>query len=304
MSKVVIPATATLAALALAGAQAQDVGSAALTAVPVADGIYMLMGAGGNIGVSVGPDGVLLIDDQFAPMVPKIDAAIAELSDSPVRMVLNTHWHWDHTGGNEAYGTAGALILAHDNVRRRMASRQYSAFFNRETPPSPAAALPVVTFDQTLTLHINGDAITALHVPLAHTDGDAVVLFEKANVVHMGDTYFNGFFPFIDGERGGTVWGMVRAIDAILPRLDAQTRVMPGHGPLSDVAGLERFRDMLEDVAQRIQSLKDEGRTVEEVVAAAPTAAYDAVWGGGFIKPEQWVRLAYDALGDCDCERR
>lgn len=303
MSRVVTTAIAALAALALPGARGQDAASASITTVPVADGIYMLMGAGGNIGVSVGPDGVLLIDDQFGPMVPKIDGVIAELSDSPVRMVLNTHWHGDHTGGNEAYGLAGALILAHDNVRVRMASQQFSAFFNRETPASPPAALPVVTFDNTLTLHLNGDSITALHVPLAHTDGDAIVLFEKANVVHMGDTYFNGFFPFIDAERGGTVWGVVRAIDTVLPRLNAQTRVMPGHGPLSDVAGLRRFRDMLEAVAQRIQSLKDEGRSVEEVVAAAPTAPYDAAWGGGFIKPEQWVRLAYSALGECACER-
>jgi glyoxylase-like metal-dependent hydrolase (beta-lactamase superfamily II) len=238
----------------------------------------------------------LLIDDQYAPLVPKIRAAVAEIGDGPIRMVLNTHWHGDHTGGNEPLAGEGALIVAHDNVRVRMSSKHFSAFFNSTTEPSPPGALPVVTYDTAVTLHVNGHTLRAQHVPPAHTDGDSIVFFEEANVVHMGDTFFNGMYPFIDGDSGGSVTGMVAAADAVLAQIDADTKVIPGHGPLSDRAGLQAFRDMLATVAERVGTQIEAGRTVEQVVASKPTAEFDAQWGRGFIKADDWVALVHAVM--------
>lgn len=295
--RILRPLAALLGLLVAAGSQAQqDFSQVSIETIPVAEGIYMLMGAGGNIGVSVGDDGVVLIDDQFAPLAPKIQAAVARLTDRPITMVLNTHWHGDHAGGNEHLASAGALIIAHDNVRLRMSQSHYSAFFDTRTPPSPAAALPVVTFASTATLHVNGQTLRAEHVPPAHTDGDAIIWFEEANVVHMGDTFFNGLYPFIDFSTGGSVAGMIAAIDAALPRMDADTRVIPGHGPLSDKAGLQAFRDMLATVTGRIEAMMAAGRSLAEIQAARPTADYDDQLGGGFIEPDQWVALIHGGL--------
>jgi len=279
-------------------AGAQNARSASITTIPVATGIYMLMGQGGNIGVSLGADGVLLIDDQFAPMNEKIAAAIRDITDRPVKMVLNTHWHGDHTGGNEQFGEAGALIIAHDNVRKRMNSTQFSSFFRSETPPSPAAALPVITFDSEITLHINDMTIHAVHVVPAHTDGDSIISFREANVLHLGDTFFNGFYPFIDIDSGGSIRGMIEVVDRALPRINAETKIMPGHGPLADRKALVAYRDMLQAVADRIDTLIASGSTRQQVIDAKPTADYDAEWGDGFIKPDQWVGLVYALLAD------
>ena len=210
-------------------AQQQDFSKVELRTLPVAEGVYMLMGAGGNIGLSVGKDGVLMIDDQYAPLTDKILAAIGEITDQPVRMILNTHWHGDHTGGNENLAGRGALIIAQDNVRTRMSTRYFSEFFKSEVPPSPAAALPVVTFSQSVTLHLNGQTIRAEHMPPAHTDGDSVIWFEGLNVVHMGDIFFNEWYPYIDFDAGGSVTGMIEDVDQVLSRLDDQTKVIPGH---------------------------------------------------------------------------
>jgi glyoxylase-like metal-dependent hydrolase (beta-lactamase superfamily II) len=277
-------------------APGQDFENVQIETVPISAGIYMLIGQGGNIGVSSGADGVLLIDDQYAPLVDKINRAIAEFTDQPVKMVLNTHWHGDHTGGNELYGEAGALIVAHDNVRLRMTSAQFSSFFNRETPPSPAAALPVVTFDSSVTFHLNGQTIHVEHVPLAHTDGDAIIWFREANVVHLGDTYFNGLYPYIDAERGGSIAGMIAAADHVLESIDEKTRVIPGHGQLSDRAGLADFRNMLDTVATRIQRMIDDGQDIDQIVAAKPTADFDARFGQGLFKPDDWVRLVHTVM--------
>ncbi len=264
--------------------------------VNVAPGIYMLVGNGGNIGVSVGEDGVAIIDDQFGPLVPKIRAAIAKLSPEPVRFVINTHWHGDHTGGNEAFGKAGSIIVAHDNVRRRMAADQVNSFSGGKVAAAPADALPVVTFDEAVTLHWNGDELDVMHVPAAHTDGDAIIRFRKANVVHMGDTFFLNLYPFVDTGSGGSTAGIIKVLDRVLPTVDANTRIIPGHGPLATKADLQAYRDMLSTVHDRVAKLVAAGRSQDEVLAAKPTAEFDARWGGGFFKADVWVGRLYVEL--------
>ena len=279
-----------------AAAQERDLSQVQIQTVSVAPGLSMLVGAGGNIGVSAGEDGVFLVDDQYAPMAEKIKAAVAALSPKPIRFVLNTHWHGDHTGGNESLGKSGTLIVAHDNVRARMSTEQFIALFDSRVPPSPAAALPVVTFADAVTFHLNGDEVHAFHVPPAHTDGDSIVHFKKANAVHMGDIYFNGMYPFIDVSSGGSIDGMIAAVDRVLPMLGADTKVIPGHGPLSNKAELTNYRDMLEGVRGAIAKLVAAGKTLDEAKAAKPTAPWDAKWGQGFIQPDAMVALVYFSL--------
>jgi len=291
-----LTACAVLAFVTALPATAQDLDKASVKSVQVADGIFMLRGAGGNIGLSVGDDGALIIDDEYAGLNDKVRAAIGEITERPVRLVLNTHWHGDHTGGNESFGRTGAVIVAHDNVRVRMSREHFSEFFGSKTPASPAIALPIVTFAEAVTLHLNDQTIHVEHVPPAHTDGDAIIWFESRRVVHTGDIFFNGFYPFIDTSSGGSIRGMVAAADSVLARIDDRWRVIPGHGPLSDRAGLLRFRNMLASVADRISAMIDEGMTVEEVIAAKPTEQFDEQWGGGFIPPDRWVRLVYAGL--------
>ncbi len=258
--------------------------------------VYILIGQGGNIGLSVGGDGAFVIDDQFAPLTPRILEEIAKLSDAPVRFVVNTHWHGDHTGGNENLGKAGAIIVAHANVRRRMSERQFMEVFDRTVEPSPEAALPVVTFERSLTFHWNDETIEVVHVPPAHTDGDSFVHFRNANAIHAGDLFFNGTYPFIDTGTGGHLAGMIQAVDRVLGRCDEKTRIIPGHGPLASRADLERYRRMLATTRDRIEPMVRAGRSRDEVIAAKPTADLDADWGGGFMKPDVWVGIAYDGF--------
>ena len=262
----------------------------------VAEGVYMLLGAGGNIGLSIGDDAVFVVDDQYAPLTPKILAAIAQLTNKPVRFVVNTHWHWDHTGGNEAMGKAGALLVAHDNVRRRMSSEQVNEFLQRTTPASPAGALPVITFSDTVTFHINGDDVVAFHVANAHTDGDAFIVWRKANVVHAGDVFFNGRFPFIDLSSGGGIDGMIAAIDILLTLGDENAKIIPGHGELSDRAAVREYGKMLKTVRDRVRQQKAAGRSLEQTLATHPTAEYDPRGGTGFIKPDQFVTMVYQSV--------
>ena len=283
-------ALAALCATPAALAQ-QDFSKVEIKAEKVAEGVYMMTGSGGNLGLAVGPDAVFLIDDQYAPLTPKIRAAIAAITDKPVRFVLNTHWHGDHTGGNEAFAEAGALIVAHDNVRKRMGSEQFLAFFTMKIEPSPRAALPLVTFDANVTFHINGDEVAAWHCPAAHTDGDAIVHFRRADVIHMGDIHFNYMYPFIDTSSGGTAEGVIAAVDRALALAGERTRIIPGHGPLASKADLQAYRTMLAVVLERIKSQMAAGRSVQEIVDAKPTQEFDAKWGGGFIKPDTWVKM-------------
>jgi cyclase len=259
-------------------------------------GVYMLTGSGGNIGLSVGGEAAFLIDDQYAPLTPKILAAVAAITPLPVRFVVNTHWHGDHTGGNENVGKTGALIVAHDNVRKRMSVEQFNDVFNRRTPASPAGALPVVTFNDTVTFHLNGDDVIVFHVAPAHTDGDAVVYFTKANVIHMGDTYFASGYPFIDVSSGGNVNGVIAAADRALTLCNAQTIVIPGHGPVSDCPALRVYRNMLVAIRDRIRAEMTKGRTLEQLKAAKLTSDFDAKWGKGFINPDVFVELVHRSL--------
>jgi len=298
------PATAILLAFVLAQslsapplfAQGQDFSAVEIETVLVAEGVWMLVGAGGNIGVSAGEDGVFLIDDQYAPLTEKIRAAVAKFSSKPVRFVLNTHWHGDHVGGNEHLGKAGTLIVAHDNVRTRMSTEQFLAAFDQKVPPSPQVALPVVTFNDSVTFHLNGDTIRAFHVAPAHTDGDSIVHFEKADVIHMGDVFFNSGYPFVDTSSGGSAPGVVAAVDRALELVGPKTKVIPGHGELTDRAGLVVYRDMMKTIVDRVAAMKAAGKSLEEVQAAKPTKEFDERWGGGFVKPDLFVSFVYEGV--------
>jgi glyoxylase-like metal-dependent hydrolase (beta-lactamase superfamily II) len=253
-------------------------------------GIHMLKGRGGNIGVCVGDDGVFAIDDQMAPLTDKILAAISKLSPKPIEFLVNTHYHGDHTGGNENMGKAGVLLIAHENVRERLRTG------SGRTPAASPEALPVVVFTDAVTFHWNDEEIHVFHVSKAHTDGDAIIHFKNANVIHMGDTFFNGSYPFIDTDGGGSVKGLLAAIDHALPLSDANTKVIPGHGTLSDREGLRFYRDMLGTIAQRIKAAIEEGKSLEEVKAANPSGDWDEDWGNAFISPEALVETIYQDL--------
>lgn len=262
----------------------------------LSDGLYVLFGQGGNIGLSVGEDGVYLIDDQYAPLTEKINKAIERITEQPVKFVINTHWHGDHTGGNENFGKAGATIVAHDNVRKRMNSKQSMEFFGRQVEASPKEALPVITFNNELSLHLNGDEMRVYHVAHAHTDGDAIIYFAKDNVLHMGDTYFNIGYPFIDTSSGGTIDGYLAALEKGLSLVDDKTQIIPGHGPMASKADMAQYLAMLTELRQAVAQLKEQGESLEEAIAAKPSAKFDKDYGQAFIKPDQIVTFIYHSL--------
>jgi cyclase len=261
--------------------------------IPVSQNVYMLRGAGGNIGLAVGDDAVFVIDDQYAPLTRKILAAIATITPKPVRFVVNTHWHMDHVGGNETLGQEGALIYAHENVRRRMSVEGFIEAMNAHVPASPKVALPVVTFTDAVTFHINGDSVRVVHVPPAHTDGDAIIHFTKANVIHMGDTFHNAGLPFADLSSGGSLQGFITAADKVLAMSNAETKIIPGHGPLADRARLKMYRDMVIALRDRVRTLMSTGKTVEQIIELNIGAAYAKEFPGGH---ERFVRLTVQEL--------
>lgn len=264
--------------------------------IKLREGIYMLTGKGGNIGVSAGEDGVFMIDDQFAPLTKKIKKAISRISDKSIRFIINTHWHFDHTGGSENFGKDGAVIIAHDNVRQRMTKDGFIAAFNKKIPASPKVALPVITFNDAVTFHLNNQEIQVVHQNNAHTDGDSIVFFKTANVIHMGDIFFNEMYPFIDASSNGNVNGIIRTVSHILTMVDDKTKIIPGHGPLGDKKALEKYRNMLVTVKTRMQKLIKEGKSIEQIVAMKPNADIDAAWGNGFLKPEAFLKVLHSTI--------
>jgi cyclase len=280
-------------AAASAGAQAPDFSKVEIRAEQLAPGVAVLFGAGGNIGVSYGPDGTVLIDDQFAPLTAKITKAIADLGASPVRYLVNTHWHFDHAGGNENLGKAGATIFAHENVRVRLAAG--ATILGNVIPPAPPAALPVVTYAHGITFHLNGDTIDAAFTGGGHTDGDTVIHWRKANVLHTGDLMMsNAPFPFIDVASGGNAVRLVATLDKVLAKIDGNTKVIPGHGPVTNKAGLQAWRDRIAQGVETARKAKASGQTLEAFIAAKPFAALERP--GAFINGEAFARALWASL--------
>jgi len=273
--------------------RAQNFDTVQVTSTKVAGTVHMLVGAGGNIGLMAGDDAAFVVDDQFAPLTPKILAAIKAITPQPVRFVMNTHWHFDHTGGNENMGQAGALIFAHENVRKRMSTEQFIEALNRKQPASPPGALPVITFNDTVSFHLNGDSIVVFHVAPAHTDGDAIVMFTKANVVHTGDVFVSAGFPFVDRSSGGTINGIISATERLVAVTKADTKIIPGHGPLSDRARVKAYHDMLVVMRDRMRKEIAAKHTVDQVLASNITAEYDKDWPNG---RERFLRILYQEL--------
>ncbi|MGE0173592.1 MAG: MBL fold metallo-hydrolase [Oligoflexales bacterium] len=272
---------------------AQDFSKVQVQTTKVAGNVHMLVGAGGNIGVSVGNDGVLIVDDQFKELAPKIRAAIAKLTPGPIKFVINTHWHGDHTGGNSALGDK-AIIVAHENVRKRMSVEQFSKFFNKTIPASPKAALPIITFDGNITIYFNDEPIRIVHLPSGHTDTDSMVIFEKSKVAHLGDEYFSEGWPFIDLESGGTVRGYISNLETVIKTLDGGYKVIPGHGPKAGtVEDVKTFHQVLSDSSKFVLEKKKAGKTLDAIKKEGLPEQWSK-WGKGFIDNDRWIETVFN----------
>ncbi len=267
-----------------------------ISPVQVTDQIYMIAGKGGNVGVFIGEDGTFLIDDNFAPVTEKILAAVKSVGGDHPKFLINTHYHGDHTGGNENLGSGGTLIFSHDNVRERLKNGSFIRAFDMKLAATAAKGLPVVTFSEGINFHLNGDTIQAVHAAHAHTDGDSFIFFKMANVIHTGDILFNGFYPFIDVNHGGSLKGTIMAVDEILSLVDDDTKIIPGHGPLGDRVQLVSYREMLSTAYERLRKLKAEGKTAQEAAAASPLADMEATWGDGMFTGDRWIELIYSGV--------
>lgn len=297
MSVKYIIQVALAASLASTGvSMAQQENPVTIEATQVRGNIYMLTGQGGNIGLFNGKDGSFMIDDQFAPLTEKIIVAVKSVGGDVPQYLINTHFHGDHTGGNENLGKAGTLIMSHHGVRERLVNGSFIGAFGMKSPPASAAALPTVTYSENMHLHINDETVRIVHVPRAHTDGDSFVIFENANVAHAGDLFFNGFFPFIDGANGGSVRGVIAGVDAILRSTDNDSKIIPGHGPLASRDDLLAYREMLAQAYARLLELKNSGKTVEQAVTEKPLRDLEAKWGGGIFSADKWIEVVYPAV--------
>jgi cyclase len=273
-----------------------DFNKARIETAKLRDGLHLITGPGGNIAVSVGADGALLVDSGVPGRTDGIVAAVAALTPKPVRTLVNTHWHFDHAGGNEALGKAGVLVVAHDNTRARLSAEQEIAIAKMKFPAAPEAARPRVTFGDTLTLHHNGEEIHVRHVPPAHTDTDCWIFFRRANVLHLGDLYFNGTYPFIDSSTGGRLDGMIKAAEAALKVVDKDTKIIPGHGPVGGAGELKRYLTLLTDLRDLFRPLIAAGKTLPEVIAAKPTQKLDTVYGNGFLSGDLMAEVIYRSM--------
>jgi cyclase len=266
-----------------------------ITVEKVGGSVYMLAGSGGNIGVSVGEDGIVLVDDEFAPLAPKIKEALRGITDRPIKVVLNTHWHGDHTGGNAIFG-AEAPIVAHENVRKRLVegapARTVGDKAMDAIPPAPKSALPIVTFEDQVQVHLNGEDIRAIHFPSGHTDGDVVIWFTQSNVVHMGDDFVTYGFPFVDVASGGSVRGLIAAIDKVVLQLPADVKIIPGHGKVSTIDDMKKLSAILKDCMKLVQAEVRKKKTLEQVQLAKPLAKYEDL-NKGFVKADMFVETIF-----------
>jgi len=295
---------AFLALLCLAAglmAQDQDFSKVQIKVTKVSGNIYMLEGSGGNIAASVGEDGIVIVDDQYAPLADKIATALKAIgvTDKPVRFVINTHYHGDHTGGNLPFATGGSTVIAQDNVRKRLETGGKAGIgpvMTMEQKPAPKGALPIITFDHDVTVHLNGEDIRALHFPAGHTDGDAIVFFPKANVVHMGDDFVRYGYPFIDVIAGGSVQGMIDACDKVAALLPVDVKVIPGHGQISTLADVREYSLMLKETSAAVQAAIKSGKTVDQMKKEKLLAPWDAKYSGKFITSDLFIETLYNSL--------
>jgi|SRR5215469_1724216 len=270
----------------------QDFSKVEIKVQKVAGNVYMLQGAGGNIGVSVGDDGIVIVDDQYAPLAPKIQAALKGIADKPLRFVLNTHWHGDHTGGNPFFSQQ-APIIAQENVRKRLAAGRKGP--GSEIPPQPTKVLPVITFEDKVSVHLNGEDIQAIHFPKGHTDGDSVIFFPQSNVLHMGDDFITAGFPFVDFNSGGSVHGLIDALHKVVTLVPQDVKVIPGHGQLSTLDDVRAFTKMIEETFSLVSAQVNQGKSADEIKKANVLAAYSK-YSNDFITTDRWIDTIYTEL--------
>lgn len=285
-----------LVALFSAPVIAQENNENTITTQKVNRNIYMLSGKGGNIGLFIGKNNVLMIDDKFPEHTENITKKITELTPKPVKYLINTHYHFDHTGGNVNLGKSGAIIVAHKNIRERLSTDQFIKFFDVKMPATPTEGLPVITFTQDINFHLDNEDINVTHHPHAHTDGDAIIHFKNANIVHTGDIYFNGMYPFIDVNAGGSASGVIKAATDMLLLMDSTTKIIPGHGPISNIEEFKNYINMLKTIHNNIKKLVDEGKNLQQIVNAKPTRDFDEGINKGFISPEQFTEIMYNSI--------
>ena len=272
---------------------AQDFDAIKIKTKKLSESIYMLEGSGGNIGVCIGEDGTFIIDDQFAPLTEKITAAIGKITPKPVQFLINTHWHFDHTDGNENFGSAGAIIVSQENSRKRMARDEVVALVGTEQKAYSRDGLPKITFKESMSFHYNGETINIFHIGRAHTDGDAIVHFVESNVLHMGDVFVRYVFPFIDEPNGGNINGMIETLDKAAELANNQTQIIPGHGQVSNRKDLLDYRKMLVTIRDRIKIQVEKGKTLKQIIASNPTQDYE---GSDFVAKDDFVKIVYDSI--------
>ncbi|PCJ97887.1 MAG: MBL fold metallo-hydrolase [Zetaproteobacteria bacterium] len=267
--------------------------------IQVKNNIYQLISPmGGNVTVSTGEDGTFIFDDQLSGRSEIIKSAVKSINDQDIKFILNTHYHFDHTGGNEFFGEENAIIVAHDNVRKRLSTEQFITYFSKKMPPLSKAGLPVVTFSKDITFHHNNDDIKITHIPNAHTDGDAIAYFTNQNIIVAGDIIFNGMYPFIDTEHGGSIHGLIAAHDTLLAIANDDTIIVPGHGPLMNKAELQTYRHALATITKNIERAIKDGKTLEQTIATKPTKDFDETLGKGFIGPDAFTTILYNHLNN------